>query len=394
VEEGWASMDLVAEMLLDHLVREHSGEFIPTLIRPELTRRFSKLPVLARSKTFALDRVIARQWDYPHALANVSVGFDVYHVVDHTYAHLVHRLPPDRTLVTCHDVDAFRSILQPHEERRSAPFRWMSRRILDGLRRAAHVACDSDATRVALTTLAGIPDEQLSVIPNGADTGGAPYADASADVEAARLIGPRRGIDLLHVGSTIARKRIDVLLDVFAAVRAQRPEVRLIRVGGPFTAEQRVRARELGVADAIVVLPFVDRATLAAVYRRAALALLPSEREGFGLPLVEALACGTPVIASDIPVLREVGGDAASYCAVGETHAWRDEILHLLAERERVPGAWRRRQNAGLERAAEFSWSRYTDNVVALYRTLAGRAGTATRTATVSGRRSMAGLDA
>ena len=63
--------------------------------------------------------------------------------------------------------------------------------------------------------------------------------------------------------------------------------------------------------DAIVVLPFVDRATLAAVYRRAALALLPSEREGFGLPLVEALACGTPVVASDIPVLREVGGDAA-----------------------------------------------------------------------------------
>jgi glycosyltransferase involved in cell wall biosynthesis len=148
------------------------------------------------------------------------------------------------------------------------------------------------------------------------------------------------------------------------------------------------------VADAIVVLPFVDRATLAAVYRRAALALLPSEREGFGLPLVEALACGTPVIASDIPVLREVGGDAASYCAVGETHAWRDEILHLLAERERVPAAWRRRQNAGLERAAEFSWSRYTDNVAALYRTLAGRAGVATRTATASDRRSMAGLDA
>ena len=62
------------------------------------------------------------------------------------------------------------------------------------------------------------------------------------------------------------------------------------------------------------MLPFLDRATLAAVYRRSALVLLPSEREGFGLPVLEALACGTPVVASDIDALREVGGDAVRYC--------------------------------------------------------------------------------
>jgi glycosyltransferase involved in cell wall biosynthesis len=371
-EESWPSMDLVAEMLLDHLDREHDGIFSPVLIRPEMPRRLTKIPGLKSGKTFAIDRVVARQLDYPRALKSIAGEFDVFHVVDHTYAHLVHDLPAARTLVTCHDVDAFRSILQPREERRSAPFRWMSRRILNGLKEAAHVACDSEATRTALATLAGIPDAQLSVIPNGADTGGLPDADASADVEAARLIGSRRGIDLLHVGSTIDRKRIDVLLEVFAAVRAARPSVRLIRVGGPFTAEQRVRARELGIADAIVVLPFVDRATLAAVYRRAAIALLPSEREGFGLPLVEALACGTPVVASDIPALREVGGAAASYCPVGEIEAWRDCVLRLLEERERVPDAWRRRRNVGLERASEFSWSRYTDRVAEVYHLLAG----------------------
>jgi len=371
-EEGWASMDLVAEMLLEHLRREHQDAFAPTLIRPDMRRRFSRIPAIARNRTFGIDRILARQWDYPRAMASVAGRFDVYHIVDHTYAHLVHHLPAARTLVTCHDVDAFRSILQPREERRSAPFRWMSRRILNGVRRAAHVACDSESTRDALATLAGIPATQLSVIPNGADTGGEPDADAAADVEAARLIGSRRGVDLLHVGSTIPRKRIDVLLDVFAAVHAKRPDVRLIRVGGPFTAEQRVRARDLGITDAIVVLPFVDRSTLAAVYRRAAIALLPSEREGFGLPLVEALACGTPVVASDIPVLREVGGVAASYCPVGETEVWRDCILQLLTERERVPLAWRSRRHVGLARAAEFSWSRYTDSVADLYRELAG----------------------
>jgi glycosyltransferase involved in cell wall biosynthesis len=123
-----------------------------------------------------------------------------------------------------------------------------------------------------------------------------------------------------------------------------------------------------------VELPFVDRTTLAAVYRRATLALLPSEREGFGLPLVEALACGTPVVASDIPVLREVGGSAASYCAVGDVSTWRDRIVALLGERDRAPAEWRARRQAGRARAAEFSWSRYTERVANLYYKLAGDA--------------------
>ena len=74
-----------------------------------------------------------------------------------------------------------------------------------------------------------------------------------------------------------------------------------MRVGGPFTAAQQAQVRELGLGDAIVVLPLLDRSTLAAVYRRCALVLMPSEREGFGLPVLEALACGTPVVASDSP---------------------------------------------------------------------------------------------
>jgi glycosyltransferase involved in cell wall biosynthesis len=249
----------------------------------------------------------------------------------------------------------------------------MTGRILSGLRLAAHVACDSEATRGALVKLAGFPEERLSVIPNGTDTGGQPDADAAADVEAARMLGPRHFVELLHVGSTIPRKRIDVLLDVFAGVRQARPEVRLTRVGGPFTAEQRVRARDLGVLDAIHVLPFVDRATLAAVYRRSALALLTSDREGFGLPIVEALAHGTPMVASDIPVLREIGSGAVTYCPVDEPGAWVETVVGLLRERETDAPSWLLRRTAGLARAADFSWSRYTEEVVARYRAISGR---------------------
>lgn len=378
-EEGWPSMDLVADTLLDHLRREHGDVIDAALIRPRMPRRLTRLRFV-RGRTAVLDRAIARHWDYPRQLKEAGAGFDVYHIVDHTYAHLVHGLPVARTIVTCHDVDAFRSILQPDEERRSLPFRWMTQRILSGLREAAHVPCDSEATRDALVALAGFPADRLSVIANGAELGGSPDADPATDFEAGRILGPRQGVELLHVGSTIDRKRIDVLLEVFAAVRRALPDARLIRVGGPFTGAQRALARDLGVADAIAVVPFVDRGTLAAIYRRAALTLLPSEREGFGLPLVESLACGTPMVASDIPVLRELGRDAVSYAPLGDIERWRDAVLALVAERDSDPERWRARRARGIARAADFSWSHYAARLVELYQAIAGSGAVAAET--------------
>ena len=366
-EEGWPSMDLVADMLMTHLETEHRERIAPTLVRPAMPLRLSRVAPARRT----VDRVMARMLDYPRVVKALNGQFDVYHIVDHSYAHLAHALPGDRVLVTCHDVDAFRSVLQPELEPRPWPYRMMARRILAGLRRAAHVACDSETTRAALAEQAGIGEDRLSVIPNGADLGGYSDRDGASDWEAARMLGPRRHVELLHVGSTIERKRIDVLLDVFAAVRRARPDVRLTRVGGPFTTEQRLQARRLGVLDAITVLPFVDRATLAAVYRRSALTLLTSDREGFGLPVVEALASGTPVVASDIDVLREIGGDAVTYCRVADIDQWAAQVTALLAERDDDPGGWDLRRRTGMIRAADFSWSSYTSAVVERYRAIA-----------------------
>jgi glycosyltransferase involved in cell wall biosynthesis len=127
----------------------------------------------------------------------------------------------------------------------------------------------------------------------------------------------------------------------------------------------------------VVVLPFVDRSTLAAIYRRSALLVIPSEREGFGLPLIEALSCGTPVVASDIPALREVGGDAVTYCGVGDVAAWSDTIAALLEERERHPAEWTQRRQRGMQRADAFSWSTYAEEIVRVYARIAGPAAAA-----------------
>ena len=375
LEERWPSMDLIADMLMERLRSEYRADIDATLIRPRMRPRVWRGPLAGGvGLAFTADRFANRLWDYPRALRKAAGDFDLFHIVDHSYSQLVHAVPPGRALVTCHDLDTFRSVLDPELEPRSAPFRAMTRHILAGLRKAAHVACDSETTRDALIEKAGIDPARTSVVLNGPHPSCTPHAEPSADVEAARLLGPAgRAPELLHVGSTIARKRIDVLLRVLAAVRRQRPEVRLVRVGGPFTAEQRALVRDLGLERAIVVLPFLDRSTLAAVYRRSALVLLPSEREGFGLPVLEAMACGTPILASDIDALKEVGGGAIEYCAPEDVEAWTRSVLRLLAERQ-DRGAWETRRSAGIERAASFSWSRYTAEVAALYMKVAAAA--------------------
>ncbi|HVL67919.1 MAG TPA: glycosyltransferase family 1 protein [Vicinamibacterales bacterium] len=371
LEEGWPSMDLVAEMLVERLSAEHRAAVDATLVRPPLRRRALRLS--PGRAAFSADRMANRFWDYPRVVRDLAPRFDVFHVVDHSYAHLVHALPAARTLVTCHDLDTFRSVLEPNAERRSLPFRLMTRRILAGLRQAAHIACDTSATRDGLVQRAGIPPERTTVIHNGPHPSCTVFPEPPADAEAARLVGGAGGVDLLHVGSTIARKRIDVLVQVLAAVRRHRPQVRVVHVGGPLTAAQRRLAQDLGVDGAIVSLPFLDRTTLAAVYRRSALLVLPSDREGFGLPVLEAMACGLPVVASDIDALREVGGTAATFCAVGDVEAWTQAILRLLHERDTNREGWRLRAQRGAERAAAFSWSRYAADVLPLYLRLAGR---------------------
>lgn len=370
IEENWPSMDLVADMLLKNLHNDYSKELSVTRVRPRMARRFVHIPKLGgRPIGFNADRLINRFWYYPRLLRERRDQFDIFHIIDHTYAQLALELPGDRTIVTCHDIDAFRCLLDPSRDRRGRAFKAMTKRILDGFRKAALITCDSRATRDELLKYSVVPPERLTVVANGVHPSCSPNPDPPSDAEAERLLG-RVGdgaIEILHVGSVIKRKRIDTLLAVFALVVKEFPQARLIRVGGQFTAEQEKTVERLGISRFIKVLPFIDRAVLAAVYRRAALVLQPSEAEGFGLPVVEAMACGAPVIASDLAVLREVGGEAARFCPVGDVEAWREAVIGSLCERADYPDEWRERKAAGLRQAARFTWAEYARKMVGLY---------------------------
>lgn len=360
-------MDLVAQQLIGSL--DASGEPVdPVLLRPSMRARLTRLPVVRRwPRTRTADRVLNRHVDYPVWLSRRADFCGVYHVVDHSYAQLVHVLPAARTVVTCHDLDTFQCLLAPDREPRSFVFRGLVRRTLDGLSKASRVLCVSHAVRCELAAAGLVPRERLRVVPNGVDPVFSPSADEPADDAAARLLGPARADtpEVLHVAAVMPRKRLDVMLEAFAGVRREFPRARLIRVGGALGDRERHMARENGIADALVELPFLDTRMLAAVYRRASVLLLPSDREGFGLPVIEALATGTPAVVSDIPALRETGGNAAMYCTPGDAAAFDAAVSSVLS----APDPDRRRR--GLEHASAFTWAAHAARVIEVYKEVA-----------------------
>jgi len=370
-------MDLVAEMLSDHLAREHAQSFEVELVRPRFIWPSSgRNRRITKNRWFTAARLFNRFAVYPRWMVRNRARFDIFHIADHSYSHLINHLPPDRCIVTCHDLDTFKCLLQPSENPRSLVFRAMTRRILGGFRKAAMVICVSASTRDEVLSRDLVDKERLLVIHNGVHPAFTDTSDGVADSEIAGILEPAREdtIEILHVGSELPRKRIDLLLKVFARLRARFSGARLLRVGGGLTDQNQQLARQLGVADAILVLPFLQRRILAAAYRRAVVVLLPSDSEGFGLPMLEAMTCGTPVIASDLPALREIGGNAVRYCPIGDVEIWSEVTIQTVKEQIAPNQAHREQRALAIARASQFSWSVNAKRTAQAYNELLDRA--------------------
>ena len=247
--------------------------------------------------------------------------------------HFQHVLPlrlPCPAVVTIHDL-SFELDPSLMGRRDRAVFRAMVPR---AARRAARVLTVSERTRRDLRTLYDIPDERIVVTPNGVDPAFSP--------------GPGAHDYALLVGAV--HKRKNPLAALAAATAAGLPLV----VAGP--AKDHELARELERAGARVT-GYVEQSELTELYRGAAVLLQTSRYEGFGLPVLEAMASGTPVVAIDEPALREVGGDAPVYA---NESGLAEAIGRVLAERDA-------RVAAGLERARLFSWDASAKRTLEVY---------------------------
>ncbi len=364
-EEDWPSMDLCGDMLLEHLPRDGPFGVEAARLCPPFRRLATRLPAVdRRHAALNADRLLNRFILFPKYARQAVCQFDLFHIADHTYGQLVHALPAGRTGVYCHDLDAFRCLFDKVTYPRRRLFRAMSRRILTGLRKAAVVFHSTAAVGVEIRRAGLIDPNWLVLAPYGVS----PEFTAGATEPAVKVpwLADLDGQPwVLHVGSCIARKRIDVLLDVVAAVRQTVPDLRLVKIGGEWTTGHRERIARLGLAGAITHMTGLTRVELAEVYRRAVVVLVPSGAEGFGLPVIEALACGAAVVASDIPALREAGGLAAVYAPVGDVAAWSSAVAKLLRDPTAAPPrtdrlAWARR----------FTWTSHAEIIARAYHRL------------------------
>lgn len=353
-EEGWRSMELTAEMLSASAARIPGVQC--QLIRPPMWR-------LSRSGRFpsALERATGRFIQYPLRLAHHERRGQYFHIADHSYAHLVHVLPARRVGVYCHDIDAFRVLLP----RSFGPYakRVMARCILAGMRSAALVFYSTEAVKDELLANGLLPAARLVNAPYGTAPEFSPQVSDWDAVVRARVGGRY----ILHVGTCIPRKNTTFLLHLLCRMREEQPALKLLQVGGTWPDPQRTLLAELGLAHAVLQVRDIPRAELAAMYRQAEVVALPSLSEGFGLPMIEALACGTKVLATDLPVFREVGGAAAEYAPESDLGAWVQAlrgISRLGRDSFREPC---------LRQAARYSWNEHARLIVRAYGSLCER---------------------
>lgn len=285
-----------------------------------------------------------------------SARVDVIHAPAYT-APLRSRIP---TVVTIHDVSYER-----HPE--WYPYRrdWLRRAFYRrSARAAAHVITDSEFSAQEIAAAYGLARQRITVAPLGVSHAFVPKAPGIRSELPAGL----HDTFLLHVGDVHERRNLAVVVRALIAARlgGEDAPISLVLAGIDRGVSDDLRriAADASLPELVVSLGPVTEACLIALYREAAALVYPSRYEGFGLPVLEAMACGTPVIASRAASIPEVLGDAGILLDPDDMPGWSTAIAQVLRDK-----ALRTRLRAsGLARAAEFTWARTARLTLAAYR--------------------------
>jgi glycosyltransferase involved in cell wall biosynthesis len=362
--DQWQSMLRFGQMMLDGL-RESGVE--ARLIRPPAVFGRIRLFGATAAKWLGyIDKFVLFRWQLWRSVAARPA---LVHICDHsnaTYARAVARFP---LLITCHDLLAVRGGLGEETDcPASFTGRILQRWILRGLRRADLIACVSHATAEDVNRLVAHGDNhpRVSVVPNGLNY---PYRKLSHEVARERL-GKIGSFDadlpfILHVGSNTPRKNRHGVLRIFACLK-QQWNGQLVFAGDLLNRELETAARKLNVLDRIVQVENPPSQLLEALYSLAVALLYPSRFEGFGWPVIEAHACGCPVVCSESGPFPEVAGAAGLFHDVDDEEGFARDLLRLTDAEERERWSAKAFENAKRFSAAHMI-SQYRD----LYRSIA-----------------------
>jgi glycosyltransferase involved in cell wall biosynthesis len=284
---------------------------------------------------------------------------DVFHSPDYL-------LPPLRLgkkVVTVHDL----SFLRYPEGAEPSLRAYLSASVPRSVREADLVLSDSESTRQDVIELLGVDRDRVEVVYPGVGQAFRVIEDQHHLAMVRELCGLDRPF-ILNVGTLEPRKNLATLLDAYAALRRRGLEHRLVIAGGRGWLYDGVfrRVEELSLKEDVLFLGYVAEEHLPALYCLADLLVFPSLYEGFGLPPLEAMACGTPVITSDSSSLPEVVGEAGLMVPSEEPEALAEATVMVLADPRLREDLVRK----GLSRASQFTWQAAGEKLLAIYQGL------------------------
>jgi glycosyltransferase involved in cell wall biosynthesis len=291
-------------------------------------------------------------------MPRAAKGCDLLHV-PHFNVPLLHRGP---LVVSIMDVIHLRASDYRHT---LSSYLYVRPMLYAAARQAEHIVTVSHYSKAQIMETLGIPASKISVMHCGVGAQFREYGDHKEFQSAAQILGINRPF-LLYVGNLKPHKNVSTLLRAYAQLRQGKKLTHSLLIVGDDARWKHSVVEEcwrLGIHDATVIVPFVSADLLPRIYAAADIFVMPSTVEGFGLPVLEAMACGTPVVCSNAASLPEVAGDAALYFDPASSEELAAQVERLLHSRE-LRASLRAK---GLQRAKQFTWQEFTRKHMDLY---------------------------
>ena len=316
--------------------------------------------------TILTPRWLARIWQraqLPLPVEAFTGLVDLFHATDFV---LPPTLPRARSLLTVHDL----SFIRVPDAASPSLRRYLEAVVPRSVERADHVLADSQATKDDLIEIYRTPPDKISVLYSAVDGRFGRVTDEMALHEVLDRHNLKDTKYVLSVGTVQPRKNYSGAIRALSKIRDQGIDLHYAVAGGRGWLEDEMyrSIRETAMEDRVHILGFVPDEDLPALYSGARALLAVSLYEGFGLPVLEAMACGTPVITSNLSSLPEVAGDAGILVDPLDTEAISDAIMRLLTD------AALRQQlvAAGFEHVKRFSWASAASQLKSIYDAMLG----------------------
>lgn len=298
-----------------------------------------------------------RRYIFPSIVKKNQNPGNIHHITNQDLAFLLIEMELTQSLVTCYD-------LIPWVYYKNRSRYW--KKNIDGLRNAERIITISEFSKKEIIKNVGVPSDRIDVIYCGVDrTVFYPKRDRTPLYELG--IKPQTSA-LLYVGSEEPRKNLRILLEAIARIGEENHDILLLKVGSPGMGGNRQEIirmiKELHIEDRVIFTGDVSEDMLARYYNAADLFIFPSLYEGFGLPVIEAMACGCPTISADCTSLSEVmGGDGDLLFAPLDLQGLVEKIETVFSDesvRQKIV-------EAGVEKVGRFSWDRSAEQTMDVY---------------------------